>query len=78
VSNLFAAGHRIRLDIGGTDFPRLEPNAHTGAAAGAWTTTAKARNSVYFGGRRVSYLLLPLLGGQGRNRDAGMDVGPKN
>lgn len=59
--NLFAVGHRIRVDISSTDFPRLEPNPNTGAAAGEWTTTAKARNTIYFGGTHASQLILPML-----------------
>lgn len=60
-SILFAAGHRIRLDISSTDFPRLETNPNTGAAPGQWTTTEKARNSVYYGGTHPSHLMLPLF-----------------
>jgi uncharacterized protein len=60
-SNQFAAGHRIRLDISSTDFPRLEPNPNTVAPPGQWTTTTKARNSVYYGGQHPSHLILPLL-----------------
>ena len=58
-SNLFAAGHRIRLDISSTDFPRLEPNP--GALQGGWTTGSEARNSIYYGDRYPSQLVLPLL-----------------
>lgn len=31
VSNLFAAGHRIRVDIAGSNFPRYEPNPSAGS-----------------------------------------------
>ena len=34
-SNLFAAGHRIRLDIAGSSFPRLEPN-RTASTSNVW------------------------------------------
>jgi putative CocE/NonD family hydrolase len=27
-SNLFESGHRIRIDISGSSFPKLEPNPH--------------------------------------------------
>lgn len=60
-SNLFAAGHRIRLDISSTDFPRLEPNPNTGALQGRWTVGSEARNSIYYGDRYPSHLVLPLL-----------------
>ncbi len=60
-SNLFAPGHRLRLDISSTDFPRLEPNPNTAAAPGQWHTTAIARNVVYSGGSHGSYVVLPVL-----------------
>lgn len=60
-SNLFATGHRIRVDISSTDFPRLEPNPNTGAPLGQWTTTMKARNTIYYGGTHPSHLTLPML-----------------
>jgi hypothetical protein len=60
-SNLFVPGHRIRLDISSTDFPRLEPNPNTAAAPGEWSTTAIARNAIYSGGPYSSYLVLPVL-----------------
>lgn len=59
-SNLFGAGHRIRLDISSTDFPRLESNPDTGAPPGQWTTPIKTRNTIYYGGRHPSSLILPV------------------
>lgn len=48
-SNLFAAGHRIRLDVSSSNFPNIEPNRH------------KARNSLYHDATRQSYLELPVI-----------------
>ena len=70
ISNLFAAGHRIRLDISSTDFPRLEPNSNTGAAPGRWTSVVKASNTVYYGGRHASFLTLPLIQSGSRLTDS--------
>lgn len=61
-SNLFERGHRIRLDISSTDFPRLEPNPNTSAPPEQWTNTIKAHNTLYFGGRHSSFLMLPVFG----------------
>src|SRR5581483_3153433 len=36
-SNLFAQGHRIRLDISSSNFPRLEVNPNTGEPLGRHT-----------------------------------------
>jgi len=47
-SNLFAAGHRIRLDISSSNFPRVEPHPQ------------KARNSVHHDARRPSHVELPV------------------
>jgi hypothetical protein len=60
VSNLFVEGHRIRLDISSSNFPKLEPNSNTGEPSGKWTRRIKARNTVFFGGGRASYVELPV------------------
>lgn len=67
-SNSFTAGHRIRLDISSTDFPRLQPNSNTGAPSGKWVTLVKARNTVYYGKQHPSCLLLPTETGVFRSR----------
>jgi predicted acyl esterase len=48
-SNLFAAGHRIRLDVSSSNFPRLERNPNTGEPIGRHTHTVKAENTVHGG-----------------------------
>jgi putative CocE/NonD family hydrolase len=55
-SNLFAAGHRIRLDVSSSNFPRLERNPNTGEPVGRHTHTVVAENTVH-GGR----LVLPVV-----------------
>jgi len=60
-SNLFHTGHRIRLDISSSNYPRFEPNSNTGEPAGRWTRREKARNTVYHQSGRASYVELPLL-----------------
>jgi len=60
-ANLFARGHRIRLEVSSSNYPKFEPNPNTGEPVTAWTRRAKARNSVYHGGRRASFLELPVL-----------------
>jgi putative CocE/NonD family hydrolase len=46
-SNVFAAGHRIRLDISSSNFPRFDVNPNTGEPIGRHTHTVVARNTVY-------------------------------
>lgn len=60
-SNLFATGHRIRLDISSSNFPKFEPNPNTGEANGAWTRQVKAHNAVYHDAKNASYVELPTM-----------------
>jgi putative CocE/NonD family hydrolase len=57
-SNLFAAGHRIRLDVSSSNFPRLERNPNTGEPIGRHTHMVVAEQTVH-GGR----LVLPVVPG---------------
>ena len=59
-SNLFSTGHRIRLDISSSNYPKFEPNPNTGEPVNRWSRRAKAQNTVYHDARRPSYVELPL------------------
>jgi predicted acyl esterase len=48
-SNVFAAGHRIRVDVSSSNFPRLERNPNTGAPIGSRGPMVKAENAVHSG-----------------------------
>jgi putative CocE/NonD family hydrolase len=48
-SNLFAAGHRIRVDVSSSNFPRLERNPNTGEPIGRHTRMVTAENTVHGG-----------------------------
>ncbi len=62
-SQLFRAGHRIRLDVSSSNFPRFDPNPNTGYASYMPEGPEKvvAENSVYFDRERPSYLELPVV-----------------
>jgi putative CocE/NonD family hydrolase len=60
-SNLFAAGHRIRVDISSSNFPRLDVNPNTGQPLGRHTHTVAATNSVYLDASRPSHVVLPVV-----------------
>lgn len=60
-SNLFAAGHRIRLDVSSSNFPRLDVNPNTGESLGRHTHMVKAINAVYVDRERVSHVVLPII-----------------
>lgn len=71
-SNVFVSGHRIRVDISSTDFPRLEPNPNTDVPLWQWTQSATAQNTIYLGGKYPSRVALPLLTGA-RSVDSAVD-----
>jgi uncharacterized protein len=56
-SNLFAAGHRIRIDVSSSNFPRLERNPNTGEPIGRHTHEVVAENTVHSG--RVVLPVIP-------------------
>ncbi|MCA9963573.1 MAG: CocE/NonD family hydrolase [Anaerolineales bacterium] len=60
-SNLFAPGHRVRLDIASSNFPRFDINPNTGEPMGRHTHTVIAHNTVYFGAGYPSCVVLPLV-----------------
>ena len=62
-SNLFAAGHQIRLDISSSNFPRFDVNPNTGEPVGRHTRTATADNTVYHDAARPSHVVLPVIPG---------------
>lgn len=60
-SNLFQAGHRIRLDISSSNFPRFDLNPNTGEPVGRHTHTLVAHNSVFLNQARPSHVVLPII-----------------
>jgi putative CocE/NonD family hydrolase len=48
-SNVFAAGHRIRIDVSSSNFPRLDRNPNTGEPIGRHTHEVVAENAVHGG-----------------------------
>jgi len=60
-SNVFRQGHRIRLEISSSNFPRFDRNPNTGRPIADETQLRLARQSVYHGGGHLSALLLPVV-----------------
>jgi putative CocE/NonD family hydrolase len=60
-SNLFAAGHRIRLDVSSSNFPRLDLNPNTGEPMGRHTRQQPADQRVYVDAGHPSCVVLPLV-----------------
>ena len=59
-ANVFAKGHRIRLDISSSNFPKYDVNPNTGAPEGRGRVTRPALNSVFCSAAHPSAVLLPL------------------
>ncbi|PLC49877.1 antibiotic hydrolase [Pollutimonas subterranea] len=59
-SNVFKAGHRIRLDISSASFPEYDVNPNTGEPLGAHTHTQVADQTIFVDGLRASHIVLPL------------------
>jgi putative CocE/NonD family hydrolase len=60
-SNLFKAGHRIRLDVTSSSFPRWDRNPNTGHAFGADTALTAARQTILHESAHPSYVILPVV-----------------
>ncbi len=60
-ANLFLPGHRIRLDISSSNFPRFDVNPNTGEPEGAATRRRIARNTVFADASRPSRIVLPII-----------------
>ena len=60
-SNLFKAGHRIRLDISSSNFPRFDPNPNTGEPLNDHTHSVVARNTIYHDAAHPSHAILPVI-----------------
>ena len=59
-SNLFRAGHRIRVDISSSNFPRFDVNPNTGGLLGLDRSYITAVQSIYHDSERPSCIVLPL------------------
>lgn len=60
-SNLFQAGHRIRLEISSSNFPRFDRNLNTGNDPATDTEIRLATQTVFHHSRCPSHLRLPVI-----------------
>ncbi|RUV84964.1 CocE/NonD family hydrolase [Mesorhizobium sp. M1A.F.Ca.IN.020.06.1.1] len=61
-SNWFPPGHRIRLEISSSSFPRFDRNLNTGGNNWDETEWEVAHNTVHHSAEFPSYVLLPIAG----------------
>jgi predicted acyl esterase len=60
-SNVFLKGHRIRLEVSSSNFPRFDRNLNTGKDAAASSDFVKATNTIYHDAEHPSALILPVV-----------------
>ena len=60
-SNVFKAGHRIRLEVSSSNFPRFDRNPNTGGALATETNLVPALQTVYHDGTYPSHVTLPII-----------------
>jgi putative CocE/NonD family hydrolase len=60
-ANVFKKGHRIRIDISSSNFPRFDVNPNTGEPLGMNRRMQNADNSVYHDSSHPSRVILPIV-----------------
>ncbi len=60
-SNLFKKGHRIRLEVSSSNFPRFDRNANTGEPIGSDAGFVSALQTVYHTREYPSHVTLPIV-----------------
>ncbi len=61
-SNVFKKGHRIRVDISSSNFPRFDINPNTGEPLNDNRRTISATNTIFHDKYHASHILLPVAG----------------
>lgn len=60
-SNVFKKGHRIRVDIASSNFPRFDVNPNTGEPLAQHRRQIPATNTLWHDAARPSHILLPVV-----------------
>ena len=60
-SNVFLAGHKLRLEVSSSNFPRFDRNLNTGEEQARATRMIKATNVIYHEQARPSALIVPVV-----------------
>ena len=60
-SNVFLKGHKIRLEVSSSNFPRFDRNLNTGNDAGSSTEIVKATTTILHDAQHPSALILPVV-----------------
>jgi putative CocE/NonD family hydrolase len=60
-ANTFRRGHRIRVAVTSSSFPRFDRNLNTGRPVAAEARGQVALNTVFHDARRPSHIVLPVI-----------------
>jgi putative CocE/NonD family hydrolase len=60
-SNVFLAGHKLRLEVSSSNFPHFNRNLNTGEDPESGTRMVKATNFIYHDRDHASALLVPIV-----------------
>ena len=60
-SNVFRTGHRLRLELSSSNFPRFDRNPNSGKPFGTDTELLSARQTILHDRDHASYLVLPVI-----------------
>ena len=60
-SNVFLLGHKLRLEVSSSNFPRFDRNLNTGVDQARGTHMVKATNVIYHDKSRPSALVIPIV-----------------
>ena len=60
-SHVFLPGHRIRVEISSSNFPRFDRNLNTGGDQATGTTFLVAEQTVFHNQKFPSHILLPVI-----------------
>ena len=60
-SNVFLTGHRIRVEVASSNFPRFDRNLNTGEDSLTGTRMEKATQTIHHSAQYPSHVVLPLV-----------------
>jgi predicted acyl esterase len=62
-SNYFAAGHRVRIEVSSSNFPRFDRNSNTGGTIATESAAdfVQSVNRVFHDSAHPSHLILPII-----------------
>jgi putative CocE/NonD family hydrolase len=60
-SNLFKAGHRIRVHVSSSNFPRFDVNPNTGGPLGSAEGAVIAHNTIFLDASHPSHFVIPVV-----------------